>query len=85
MNTLRLTFSVKDLNKINSSTCKDYFEMAHSCLTLTLSTDEPVAFGAGAGVAPSCVDAHLGGVTVMRVGLTLVNVCNKEEEEKERI
>lgn len=48
-------------------------------LTLTLSTNQPVSLVAGAGVAAWCVDAHLGGVAVMRVGLTLVNVCKTQK------
>lgn len=47
-------------------------------LTLTLSSDEPVSLAAGAGVPACRVDADLGGVTVVRVCLTLVNVCNRE-------
>lgn len=50
--------------------------------TLTLSADQPVALGAGAGVAPRCVDADLGGVAVMRVGLTFIDVWNKRVAER---
>lgn len=50
--------------------------------TLTLSADQPVALGAGAGVAPRRVDAHLGGVAVVRVGLTLIDVWSKREAER---
>lgn len=45
--------------------------------TLALPTDEPVPLIAGAGVATSCVDADLGGVTVMRVGRTFIDVCKE--------
>lgn len=45
-------------------------------LTLTLSTKEPVTFSAGACVATCCVDTDLGGVTVVRVCLAFINVCN---------
>lgn len=45
--------------------------------TLALPTDEPVSLVAGAGVATSCVDADLGGVTVMRVGFTFIDVCKE--------
>lgn len=51
-------------------------------LTLALSTNEPVAFSAGTGVAPCCVDADLGGVTVMRVCLTFINVWNREKQQR---
>lgn len=50
--------------------------------TLTLSADQPVALGAGAGVAPRRVDADLGGVAVMRVGLTFIDVWNKSAAER---
>ena len=43
-------------------------------LTLALSGHQPVALGAGAGVAPRGVDAHLGGVALVGAGLTLVDV-----------
>lgn len=45
--------------------------------TLALPTDEPVSLIARAGVATSCVDADLGGVTVMRVCLTFIDVCKE--------
>lgn len=51
-------------------------------LTLTLSTNEPVTFSAGACVATCCVDTDLGGVTVVRVCLAFINVCNKKEKKK---
>lgn len=53
----------------------DYFDRV--CLTLTLSTNEPESLGAGTGVATCRVDADLGGVTVMRVCLTFINVWKK--------
>lgn len=55
------------------------FSGSASSPTLTLSPDQPVALGAGAGVAPRRVDAHLGGVTVMGVRLTFVDVWNERE------
>lgn len=51
-------------------------------LTLALSTDEPVSFSAGTGVATCRVDADLGGVTVMGVCLTFINVWNKEKSRE---
>lgn len=51
-------------------------------LTLTLSTKEPVTFSAGACVATCCVDTDLGGVTVVRVCLAFINVCNLKKEKK---
>lgn len=52
---------------------------SNSSLTLTLSSYEPIAFGAGAGVAAGGVDADLRGVTVVGVRLTFVNVWNREK------
>lgn len=53
-------------------------------LTLTLSTKEPVTFSAGACVATCCVDTDLGGVTVVRVCLAFINVCNLKKRKKKR-
>lgn len=50
--------------------------------TLTLSADQPVSLGAGAGVAPRRVDAHLGGVAVVRVGLTFIDVWSRMEVDR---
>lgn len=44
---------------------------------MTLSGYEPIAFGAGAGVAAGGVDADLRGVTVVGVCLTFVDVWNR--------
>ena len=56
-------------------------KVRNSLLTLALSTDEPVSFTAGAGVATCCVDADLGGVTVMGVCPTFINVWKKRREQ----
>lgn len=51
--------------------------------TLTLSTNQPVALVAGAGVAARCVDAHLGGVAVVGVCFALVYVCAGRRAEED--
>lgn len=56
------------------------YKISHSLPTLALSTNEPVSFSAGTGVATCCIDAELGGVTVMRVRLTFINVWNERKE-----
>ena len=55
-----------------------------SLLTLALAGHQPVALGAGAGVAPRGVDAHLGGVALVGAGLTLVDVWGAEGRQGER-
>lgn len=51
-------------------------------LTLTLSVEQPVAFSTGAGVSARGVDAHLSVVTLMRVCLAFVNVCNEKTKQE---
>lgn len=53
----------------------------HHRLTLALSPQQPEALHAGAGVAAGRVDAHLGGVTVMGVPLTFIDVCKKKSRD----